>query len=49
MICQYYYEDRSAVQIGDETGQKAGAIRMSLLRIRKALGQCVRASGGGEL
>ncbi len=44
IVNKYYFENQSAVQIGSESDQKPGAIRMSLMRIRNALAKCMRKS-----
>jgi len=41
LIKQHYLLKRTAVDIGDEVGKKPGAIRMTLLRIRNGLRNCI--------
>ena len=42
LIQQFYFQGVSAESIAERHGKKAGAVRMSLLRIRNALGKCIR-------
>ncbi len=48
MIQDYYFENQSAELMGRKRGRKSGAIRMMLLRIRRALGDCIREKSGLE-
>lgn len=48
LVRNFYFEDQSANSIAEQLQQKPGAIRMSLLRIRKALAQCIRKRVGGD-
>jgi RNA polymerase sigma-70 factor, ECF subfamily len=42
VITEHYFEGRPLEAIAARQGRKGGAVRMMLLRIRKALGECVR-------
>ena len=42
LVERFYFDDRTAVEIAETTGQKSSAIRMTLMRIRKALAKCIR-------
>lgn len=42
LIQQFYFQGVAAESIAERQGKKAGAVRMSLLRIRNALGKCIR-------
>jgi len=44
----YYFQEQSAETIARSLNKKSGAVRMMLLRIRRALGKCVSAKLGGE-
>ena len=48
-VTKYYFENLSAAQIAEDSGQKPGAVRMSLMRIRNALAKCIRKKMGREL
>jgi RNA polymerase sigma-70 factor (ECF subfamily) len=41
LISAYYYERKSSADIARRTGRKESAVRMTLLRLREALRQCV--------
>ena len=42
VITEHYFEGKSLETIAASQGRKGGALRMTLLRIRKALGECLR-------
>ncbi len=42
LIERFYFRGDSAEAIAADEGKKAGAVRMALLRIRNALGKCIR-------
>lgn len=42
LIRQYYYDSVAAEEIAKRMQRNAGTIRMMLLRIRRALGECIR-------
>ncbi len=42
LIERFYFHGESAEAIAEQSGRKAGAVRMALLRIRNALGKCIR-------
>lgn len=42
LIQRFYFEKVTAESISQEQGRSAGAVRMSLLRIREALAKCIR-------
>lgn len=44
----YYFQEQSAETIARSLNKKSGAVRMMLLRIRRALGKCVSAKLSGE-
>ena len=41
LVQRYYFEDVSAEEIAEQSGRKSGSVRMTLLRIRKRLRECV--------
>lgn len=41
LVQRFYFENASAQQIAEEAGRKSGSIRMTLLRIRKGLRECI--------
>ncbi|MEM9410144.1 MAG: sigma-70 family RNA polymerase sigma factor [Planctomycetota bacterium] len=41
-IKKYYFEKVSATDLANQSNQQPGTIRMTLLRIRKALAKCIR-------
>jgi len=51
LLSDHYYERLSSAEIARRTGKKESAVRMTLLRLREALRQCVRiriaGAGGG--
>ena len=49
LLGKFYYDDCSAVQIGNDIGQKPSSVRMHLLRIRRALAKCIRKRMGKEI
>ncbi len=46
LIRQVYFEGRRAAEVAESMGQADNAIRMKLMRIRKALASCVRKQTG---
>ncbi|MCU0719897.1 MAG: sigma-70 family RNA polymerase sigma factor [Pirellula sp.] len=42
LIQSFYFEEATAESISRDQGRSAGAVRMSLLRIREALAKCIR-------
>ena len=44
LIQMFYFENQTSEAIAKSLGQNSSSIRMSLLRIRKALGKCIRKS-----
>jgi RNA polymerase sigma-70 factor (ECF subfamily) len=42
MIDQFYFDNVSAESLAERVGKRPGAVRMSLLRIRRALADCVQ-------
>jgi len=49
IVSEYYFENRSAVDIGDQSGLKPGTVRMNLMRIRQSLAKCIRVRTGRSL
>ena len=49
LVGKFYYDECSAVQIGNDTGQKPSSVRMHLLRIRRALAKCIRKRIGKDV
>jgi RNA polymerase sigma-70 factor, ECF subfamily len=43
VVTEHYFEGKPLEAIAERQGRKGGAVRMMLLRIRKALGECLRA------
>jgi DNA-directed RNA polymerase specialized sigma24 family protein len=41
IVDAHYYQRQTAEEIARQSGRTAGAIRMALLRARKALGECI--------
>jgi RNA polymerase sigma-70 factor (ECF subfamily) len=48
LVREHYFESRSVVDIARQSGRREGAVRMTLLRIRQALGECVRRRLAGQ-
>ncbi len=42
LVAQHYFQRRSLVQIAEALGKKTSAVRMTLLRTRQALRECVQ-------
>ena len=42
LVSAYYYQGQTSDEIGRDTGQKSGTIRMKLMRIRSALQKCIQ-------
>ena len=42
LIKEIYFQDRSAAEVARQTGQAKNAVRMRLMRIRKALSACMQ-------
>jgi DNA-directed RNA polymerase specialized sigma24 family protein len=42
VIEDHYFKDHTIAAIAQRQGRKGGTVRMMLLRIRQALGKCVR-------
>lgn len=42
VLNQYYFENLGAKEIALDSNQKPSTVRMALLRIRRALGKCIR-------
>lgn len=42
ILDKYYFEDLGATEIARDSKQKPSTVRMTLLRIRRALGKCIR-------
>ena len=49
LVNAFYFESRSAESIANEQSKKSNSVRMSLMRIRKSLAQCIRQRTGMEL
>lgn len=49
MLREYYFQERSAVEIARTAGRQEGAVRMALLRVRQILRDCIekRLAAGG--
>ncbi len=45
MIDAFYFKGQGAADLARSTGKREGAVRMTLLRIREVLRQCVQAKG----
>lgn len=43
LIREFYFEGRSAREISEESGRKEGSVWVTILRIRRALRDCIRA------
>ncbi len=43
LVKQFYFDQKSSIDIAADKKQKGSAVRMKLLRIRKALGRCIKA------
>lgn len=48
VVDRFYFEDETTEAIAERLNKKNGAVRMMLLRVRKALGKCVTAKLGRE-
>lgn len=48
VVRRFYFEREPAESIAESVGKKAGTVRMTLLRIRRALGDCVRSKLQGR-
>jgi RNA polymerase sigma-70 factor (ECF subfamily) len=44
----YYFQEQAAEEIAKSLNKNSGAVRMMLLRIRRALGKCVAGKLGGD-
>lgn len=49
LVQRFYFEEVTAESISQEQGRSAGAVRMSLLRIREALAKCIRKQATKDL
>lgn len=47
LVTAHYYDRMSAAEIGRRLGKREGAVRMTLLRVREALRQCVQVRMAG--
>ena len=48
VVQAHYFEHRTAEEIAQRAGKKAGTIRMMLLRIRRLLSDCIQRRLGRE-
>ncbi len=49
IVLDHYFKARSIVDISKELGKREGSVRMTLLRVRQALRDCVRQRLDGEV
>ena len=47
-VQEHYFENRTLEAMASDRGRSAGSLRMLMLRVRKALGKCIRKKSKGQ-